>query len=192
MTNSLIYDVKVVLGVTVSIVPNPKTGQRLTKEYLTHLNEAVNAEANPITYLGIDPGKANGVCGYDAKYYLQFMLTVPADDMNMFVHQFNRVEKCIMEGYKLYPNKLKEQVYSDLETPRVIGRVESWAEMHQVELIIQPASIKPTGYKWLGVKPLPKSNPRNHELDGHIHFMYWAIKRGHITAESLFKRGVPE
>ena len=46
---------------------------RLTKQYLEKIKETVNAEANPIIYLSIDPGKTNGICGYDAKFYLMFM-----------------------------------------------------------------------------------------------------------------------
>jgi hypothetical protein len=140
-----------------------------------------------VIYLSIDPGKSNGVCGYDADYALLFMITVKSSEMIMFLQQFKNLKKCILEGFTLFPNKAKEQVYSDMETPRVIGRVESWATIVGVELIKQAPSIKPTGYKWIGEKPLPKSNPKNHSLDAHVHFMYWAIKGGHIDARSLVK-----
>ena len=163
-------------------------GQRTTPEYLTHLEEAVNATHNPVEYLSSDPGKANGVCGYDAKYYLVFMLTIQADDMVMFLEQFKKVKKFIVEDYLLYPNKAKDQTYSDMETPRVIGRIESWAERHKVEVIKQGAHIKSTGYAWIGEKPLPKSNKKNHELDAHVHFMYWAVRTGKINAVDLLKR----
>lgn len=165
---------------------NPKA--RLTPEALVHLNEAVNALANPVNYLAIDPGTSNGVCGYDVKLYPMFMMTVSADDMVMFLHQFNLVKKCILESYHIFPNKAKDHIYSDLETPRVIGRVESWAEIKKVDLIKQPSSIKPTGYKWIGKKPLPKSNPRNHSLDAHVHFMYWAVRANKIPLEDLIKK----
>lgn len=171
---------------TVSVVPPDKN--RLTKEYLEHLKEAVNSPLNPVTYLAIDPGKSNGICAYDAKFYLVFMLTIQADDMTMFLDQFDKIEKCVMENYLVYPQKATDHVYSSLETPRVIGRIESWAERKKITLITQPASIKPTAYKWIGKKPLPKSNPRNHEMDAHAHFMYWAVSRGMIPAESLLKR----
>jgi hypothetical protein len=177
----------VVLIVIVSTVH----GQRLSEEYLQHLKEAVNAAENPVEYLAIDPGKTNGVCGYDTKYYLQFMLTIDADDMIRFLQQFNFIKKCIYEGYMVYPNKMKEHVYTDLQTSRVIGRIESWGELKQIELIKQPASIKSTGYKWIDEKPLPKSNKKNHCLDAHVHFMYWAVKHGLINAADLLRRRVP-
>jgi hypothetical protein len=172
---------KGVLGVIASIEG------RLTDEWLQHLNEAVNAQHNPVKYLGIDPGKSNGVCGYDEKFYLQFMLTVPSDDMTMFMHQFNNVDTCVIENFMLYPNKAKEQRYSDMETSRVIGRVETWAELKKVTLVKQGATVKKSGYAYIGKKPLPKSDPRNHELDAHVHLMYWAVSKNKIDAATLLR-----
>ncbi len=162
-------------------------GQKITNSFLKGLREAVNAEENPVKYLGIDPGKANGVCGYDAKLYLVFMLTIPANDMIKFLYCFDLVEVCVVEDFLLYPNKSKYQAYSDMETSRVIGRIESWSQDKEVKLIKQKATIKEIGYKWLGKKPLPKSNPRNHEADANVHFMYWAISSGLYKAENLVK-----
>jgi len=170
--------------VTVNIAP----AERLTEEYLAHLKETVNATENPVNYLAIDPGKANGVCGYDEKFYLVFMLTIQAADMNLFVHQFDNIKTCIIEDFKLYPNKTRTQHYSDMETSRVIGRVESWAELKDVELVKQGATIKTTAYAWLGEKPLPKHNPKNHMMDAHAHFVYWAVRKGFINARDLLKR----
>lgn len=159
----------------------------ITDEQLVAISETVNCDVNPVEYLAIDPGMANGVCGYDAKYYLVFMYTIREQDLLRFLKQFQKVSICVIEDYTLYPQKAKEQIYSDMLTPRVIGRVENWAELNSVELIKQGARIKPTGYAWIGKKPLPKSNPKNHKMDAHVHFMYWAVKNGHIDARVLLR-----
>lgn len=172
------------------MIANIAPGERLSKEYLTNLNSAVNAEENPVAYLGIDPGESNGICGYDAKYYLLFMLTIHHEDMILFMHQFKSVKKCIMEGYKVFSHKAKHHINSDLKTTQVIGRVQSWAQLHEVELILQPSKIKSTGYKWIGKKPLPKSNPMNHSLDAHVHFMYWAVITRRIKLEDLLRNEI--
>lgn len=186
LSDVVIKIAKEVLGVTVNVAP----GERLTKEYLANLNNAVNAVQNPVVYLGIDPGESNGICGYDAKYYLLFMLTIHHEDMVMFMHQFKSVKKCIMEEYKVFSHKAKQHINSDLKTTQVIGRVQSWAKLHEVELIMQPSSIKPTGYKWIRKKPLPKSNPMNHSLDGHVHFVYWGVRTGRIKLEDILRNEV--
>jgi hypothetical protein len=159
----------------------------LTKEDINKIEDYINRDANPVVYLSIDPGTKNGVCGYDKKAYLVFMFTVHADDMTSFLEKFHKVKKCIIEDFVLYPNKTQDQVYSDMLTSRVIGRVETWAERKDIELIKQGARIKPTGYKWIGQKPLPKSNPKNHSLDAHVHFMYWAIRNNVISASEILR-----
>lgn len=164
-------------------------GARLTEDDFKSISFIVNNSDIPVVYLGIDPGKANGVCGYDENFYIQFMWTIPSDDMTLFLNTFKHIKKCVVERYKLYPNKAKQQTYSDMETSRIIGRIEYWAESNQIDLIMQGANIKNTGYAWLGLKALPKSDPRNHEFDAHVHFMYWAIRNGHVNLRDLIKRG---
>lgn len=159
--------------------------EKLDEENLVHLSNAVNAEVDPVVFLGIDPGKSNGICGYDAKHYLKFMYTVMEPDYLKFLDVFQNVTHAIIENYLLFPNKAKDQIYSDMMTPRIIGRTEGWAARNGVELIPQGASIKATGYAWIGKKPRPKSDPSNHEWDAHVHFMYWAIKNGRINAADL-------
>lgn len=150
--------------------------QKISDEDFTNLTATVNATENPVKYLAIDPGKSNGVCGYDQRFYLVFMYTIQEDDFTRFLECFNSVATVIVEDFVLYPNKTKEQVYSDMLTSRVIGRVEGWAARNNVKLVKQKATIKKTGYLWLNKKPLPKSNPQNHKMDAHVHGMYWAIR----------------
>jgi hypothetical protein len=162
-------------------------GMPVTPELLERFTSVVNADENPVVYLSIDPGKANGVCGYDANCYLVFMYTVKSEDMISVLQCFRKVTQCVIEDFFLYPDKAKQQVYSDMETSRVIGRVESWAERHNVELIKQGARIKPTAYAWLGQKPLPKTNKNNHKMDAHAHFIYWAVRSKRMSAAQLIK-----
>lgn len=157
-------------------------------EIIDKFTEIVNNKLAPIIYLAIDPGKYNGVCGYDEKFQLHFMHVVAATDMTKFLRAFNNVTTCIIEDYLLYPNKAKDQFYSDMETPRIIGRVESWTESKNIKLVKQPAKIKPTGYLWIGKKPPSKGSNKNDPMDAHVHFMYWAVYNRKIKPEELLKR----
>lgn len=141
-----------------------------------------------LTYISIDPGKKNGICGYNEKCALMWMVTKNSEEMVEFLESLKDIKTCIIERYLVYPQKARDHIYSDLETSRVIGRVEGWAERNNIELIQQPATIKKTGYKWIDKKPLPKSNPRNHEWDAHVHFVYWAIRSGTMNVEELFNK----
>lgn len=159
----------------------------LSAEKLTKLREFVNDSPTPTRYLSIDPGKSNGICGYDERASLLFMLTIRSQDMVKFLHVFEKVLVCVIEDYKLYPGKTAAQTYSDMETSRVIGRVETWAELKGIELFKQMATIKDTAYKWLGQKPPSKKDLANHEKDAHAHFIYWGVRKGLIPAHRLVK-----
>ncbi len=151
-----------------------------------------NNEMVPVKYLAIDPGKANGICGYDEQYKLLMMWTVKEQDMLTFLRQFKKVDKCIIENFLLYSHKAQQQVSSDMLTSRVIGRVENWAEVNDIDLIKQNASVKPLGYKYLGKQPLPKSNRLNHAMDAHAHFIYWGVRMRKINVRDLLNNATPE
>lgn len=158
-----------------------------TDELLAKLETLVNFEENPVTYLAIDPGESNGISFYSSKYELMAMWTVKQKDMIKFLKQFKNVKLCVVENFLLYPNKANQQRYSDMKTSLVIGRIEAWAETNDVQVVKQNANIKKNAYMWMGQKPLPKSNPMNHEMDAHAHFIYWAVRTGKISASSLLK-----
>ncbi len=160
----------------------------LTPEYIEKLSEIVNNENDPIVYIAIDPGKSNGVCGYNALGHLQFMTTIDERDLLKFLGIFKRVNKCITENYLVYAHKAKHHINSDVLTLRVIGRIENWCELNNIPLVKQLAAIKSTGYKWLGKEPLPKSNPANHKWDAHVHFVYWGVMKGILKAKDLYHK----
>lgn len=176
-----------ILIVTVSIGRRVNNTQELSETYMANFKEVVNSDHNPVKYLAIDPGKSNGICGYDAKYYMVFMLTIKEEDVVTFLNLFEQIETCIIESYRIFPQKARQHIYSDLATPRVIGRVEGWAATNKIELIKQPSRIKTTGYAWAGIKPPPKSDPTNHVMDANVHFIYWAVTHGKINAAHLLK-----
>lgn len=161
---------------------------RITEEGFEKLRQLANNEINPVIFLSFDPGKGTGVTGYDAKYYLQFMWTIHADDVVKFLACFDHISLIVMENYRVFAHKAKAHINSDLLTVRVIGRIESWCENKDITLIPQAPSIKTTAYKWAKKKPLPKSNPRNHALDAHVHFIFFAVQRGYINLASIHKK----
>lgn len=163
-----------------------------TEANLETLKKLVNGTNRPVRYLAIDPGKKNGICGYDADCTIMLMWTVMEEDILDFVEQFDSLERCIIEDYLLFPDKAKDQIYSNMLASRVIGRIEGWAARKKIPLTKQKSAIKPTGYRFIGRKPLSKSHRLHHILDAHVHFVYWAMGRGKITAKDLLYGKTPE
>ena len=143
-----------------------------------------------VNYISIDPGHTSGVCGYDKNCNLVFMLTVDKDNIVGFLEDevnTGHVHTVIYEEYAVFPNKAQQHVYNPLHTVRVIGAIQSWALRKKLHIHGQKSSIKPTAYRMLGVKPLPKSDPQNHSLDAHAHFTFWAVKNKKLDPRKLIK-----
>ncbi len=160
----------------------------LTEEYLKKLYDIVNDEKEPITYIAIDPGNSNGVCGYNSKGHLLFMTTINEKELLTFLRVFQKITTCVTEDYRIRYDKMRQHVGSDVLTLRVIGRIEDWCEVANIVLIKQMPTVKATGYLWLGKRPLPKTNPANHKWDAHVHFIYWAVRKGLIKAADLLRK----
>lgn len=156
--------------------------------YDGRLDDFGNRDMNYVAILAIDPGKSNGVCAYSNLGELLFMATVAEKDMPFLLNCLRKVHTCIVEDFLLYPNKSKAQAYSTMNTSRVIGVIEGWAAINQITLKKQKATVKNTAYKWAGLKPLSKSNPLNHALDAHIHFIYWAITTHFLSIDTLITK----
>lgn len=138
-----------------------------------------------IKFLAIDPGKRNGIAAYNEYGLMQWMRTVLYDELTNFLRKQEEVKVVILEDYTVFPHKAKQHIYSDLITPRAIGKVEGWCEARNIKLVKQGSSYKAMGYKYLGKKPLPKSNPMNHAVDAHAHGIYYLVNNNIVSAGSL-------
>lgn len=136
-------------------------------------------------YISIDPGEMNGICTYDEKAAITSMQVVPIDKLVNFLEELQNVHLCICEEYRVYPQKAKQHVYNKLETLRAIGRAESWCQRNSIKLIMQPASVKSIGFKYLGISEPPRSDKLSHAKVAHAHFTYWAVKNGKIDPRRL-------
>lgn len=140
-----------------------------------------------IYYISIDPGKRSGITWYNEKANILGMETVLYDNLSSFLDKFNTVKLAVVEEYRVYPHKARQHVYSDLMTPRAIGRIESWAEHNNIKLVKQGAHIMDTGYRYLGKRKPPKSDPLNHVSNAHAHFVYYAVCNGLIDPTKLLE-----
>lgn len=131
----------------------------------------------PTKYLALDPGESSGWAAFDEDGNLILYDTCYSRESvyNLLDDKHPRV--IIMEDFKLYPNKAKEQSWSSFETVRLIGAVEHWAWQNNVEVILQPANIKSVAYLWAGISP-PKQHSMTHETDAYVHGIYYLQKSG--------------
>lgn len=144
-----------------------------------------------IAYLAIDPGETNGIAAYDENGVLLWCRPIKHADLTDFLLDIEKLfaplQLIIVENYLVYPNKAKQHVYSKLTTVRMLGEIDGFAKARGIKVQKQNATIKNVGYKWMGRKPLPKSDPMNHAFDAHAHGLYWLVTHHIVDPSTLLK-----
>jgi hypothetical protein len=132
--------------------------------------------SNNARYLAIDPGKMNGWATFDVEGN---GITMGQCDVMGLIELLDETTATtlITEDYKLYPWKRDEQIWSRLDTVRIIGMIQYFCYKNNRNLILQMPNIKPIAYMWAGIKEA-KSHKNSHERDAYVHGIYFLQKAG--------------
>lgn len=66
----------------------------------------------------------------------------PPESIHAAERVFPEADVVVIESFRLYPDKAKMLVGSEMETSQLIGVLKYLARLHECELVMQPASIK--------------------------------------------------
>lgn len=127
-------------------------------------------------YLALDPGKTTGWATFaqDGSGLTMGQVNV-MDLIKMMDNTPARV--IITEDYHLFPWKKNEQVWSRLDTVRLIGMIQYWCFKTNRQLILQDPNIKTIAYMWAGLKKAGL-HKNSHERDAYVHGVYYLQKQG--------------
>jgi hypothetical protein len=140
------------------------------------------------TYVAVDPGKANGLAGFDDKGHVKWLQVVQLDQLSDFLDKLpETVTTCICEDFRLYPNMAHKQGYSPMDATRGIGVVMKWCQLRGIKLVMQMPSVKSTGFMFLGKKE-PKRSAVSHSVVAHAHGVYWLVTNGILDPKELLKK----
>lgn len=140
-------------------------------------------------YLSLDPGLSTGYATFDTAGDLITFGTLKGGSEDLYPFLRRLVFKLaleqalkysldvIVEDYKLYPWKAMSQVWDSLETVRLIGAVQFWANLHEFPIHLQEPNVKGIAYKWAGIT-VPKNHALSHETDAFVHGVYFLQKAG--------------
>lgn len=120
-------------------------------------------------YVGVDPGKRNGVATFSDKgeaikratfeeveflNFLQMLLAIK-DHPNKFI-------VFVVEDYKLRQDKALDQIGSDIPAARMVGAVQMTNQIlgDQSNIVMSPPAHLRTALKWAGFPELA-NKPRN-------------------------------
>ena len=93
---------------------------------------------------------------------------------------FPHTDTVIIESFRLYPDKAKMLVGSEMETSQLIGALKYLSRHHRCGLVMQPASIKvPTEslMRHRGIRHLAVTTKKGgHAKDAETHLMHHALR----------------
>ena len=139
-----------------------------------------------VVLLGIDPGKTTGWA--IAELNLDTKVIKPTDfgdstdptGLELF-DKMKEADYIIVESFLVDPRFARSGAfdYDSMIAPQVIGSLKTLAAQLKKEIVMQPASVKPVGYGFLG-KKYKKGKKGMHRWDALAHVYYYAVK--HLQA----------
>ena len=142
--------------------------------------------------LGIDPGGTTGWAQVELKdgeiHPINFGETKDITGQEL-LPLLSDSDVIVVENFLIDPRYARAGAfdYDDMIAPQVIGAIRTLCSQLDKEIVLQPASIKPVGYSWLG-KKYRKGKKGMHKWDALAHLYYYAVKHLHASPN----RNAPE
>lgn len=128
--------------------------------------------------IAIDPGdKHCGLAVFDHNSCIFTEDLTPLDLADYLEMSVESKDIWIVEDFVLYPWMAQKQGFSQMKTPKTIGVIEHIARRKEIEVVLQPATIKkPTQgiVKACGIVQIGKNV---HERDAELHGYQYLFKQ---------------
>lgn len=135
--------------------------------------------AETYKYLALDPGTATGWATFDSEgTATNYGTAATHDELMQELDKFtesNRPDVVIIESFKLFNRKAKQQSGSDMPASQAIGIIKVYASRWGAKVVMQDPSIKPIAQKWSGMKPVG-AHKNSHWVDAMNHGIYYLVK----------------
>lgn len=135
-----------------------------------------------IRILGIDPGKTTGLAvilinpetkkpTLDNAWVSSDLTAIEYND------ELKLADYIIVEDFKVRPKKAQSGSFdwSQMETPKIIGSIQTLAALLGKKVVLQQPTIKPMGYGFAQMKYV-KGKPGTHIQDAAAHAVYYAVR----------------
>lgn len=142
-----------------------------------------------IKILGIDPGKTTGLAMLhieDKKAKLDLAETSSDLTAVEYYDLLKKADFIIVEDFKVRPQKAQKGSFdwSQMETPKLIGSIQTLAALIGKKVVLQQPTIKPMGYGFARMI-YKKGKPGTHIQDAAAHAMYYAVRQNLCSPSKL-------
>lgn len=129
-------------------------------------------------YLAIDPGETCGWATFDHEGSLVDMGQFPYNEL---VKQLKTlcppsVTVIIVEDYRNH-GWMQQKRWSRNNTSKTIGKIETFAELGELKVVLQPNTVKSIGYMYAGKEP-PSNHSISHQFDAYAHGVFYLQTEG--------------
>jgi hypothetical protein len=132
-----------------------------------------------------DPGKAIGWAGLSEQGISLGMGECSLKELPK-VLQATLPAIIVYENYRLRPWMAKKQSWSNMPAPKVIGALEMYAQMNNIEIVSQEPDRKEVGYAWANI-PRAANHKDSHDRDALAHGVFFVVDRVIRTIGSFHK-----
>lgn len=137
-------------------------------------------------YASFDPGKRTGVATWNGAGECTKKCVLLPDELELFLEGVRHTQSYkvfIIEDFKLYAHKAKDQIGSSMDAPLAIGKIEMTARVCGIQVVKQMASVLGIASMWSGVKKKGKHWPD--QDSAYNHGYYYLHRAGIIKARVL-------
>ena len=138
-----------------------------------------NSESTTPHYLSLDPGKVTGYVVWNAQAQVLKHGQVTNDELIDLLDDeyLAPVEVVIIEDYKLFSWKAKQQSGNRMHASEAIGIILPFIRRGKRKEVRQPSNILPIASKLTHVK-MPSNHAKSHWVSAFLHGAYYLIKQG--------------
>lgn len=147
-------------------------------------------ETPPKLLLAFDPGLATGwsiwLDGKPGPLGDVRGMAKTDDFLVEFVEKYGKPSCVIVEDFRLWKWKAQKQSGSNMPASKVIGKIELWARMHKIPVVMQKPQDKDMGAKWSGI-PIPKNHDKSHHIVAYNHAVFYLVMNNMLNPMGLEK-----
>jgi hypothetical protein len=141
----------------------------------------IGMETPPKLLVAFDPGLATGYAFFDEGRPSHLGDIRGMEKMDDFlvnlIDKYGKPDVVVIEDFRLWSWKAKQQAGSKMEASKVIGKIELWAKMNKIPITMQKPQDKDMGVVWSKLK-IPLNHDKSHHIVAYNHAVFFLVTHG--------------
>jgi hypothetical protein len=101
-----------------------------------------------------------------------------------FIDKYGKPDVIVIEDFRLWSWKARQQAGSKMEASKVIGKIELWAKINKILVVMQKPQDKDMGVIWSKIK-IPLNHDQSHHIVAYNHAVFFLVTHGMLKAVGI-------